>query len=223
MRPLLLAASAALILSGCATQQQATTSPDAARHLRVAAAAERSGQPEMALNMYAAAFEAHPADPEVVSRFTAALVQNGQPQRARDVLAEARRRNPGNAALTQAEARTLLELGEAERALQLFDAHLRLAPRDVRSLNGRGIALDLLGRHAEARMAYRAARAADPDNAAAAGNLALSLVLSGCADAAVAVLEAAPRSGATAAWLGQVQGFARTVSPASGDPQGAML
>ncbi|HEV7265143.1 MAG TPA: tetratricopeptide repeat protein [Falsiroseomonas sp.] len=219
-RSLALAVFAAILLAGCAAPgPQATPStgsgtPDAARQLRVAAAAERGGQIGMALSLYATLSEANPGDPEVAQRHGAALLQAGQPQRAREVLAEARRRNPTTGVLMQAEARALLELGQAAEALALFDAHLQASPGDARSLNGRGIALDLLGRHAEARMAYGAARQADPNSPLSTGNLALSLMLSGCADAAMAVLEASPRNASTAEWLGQMQGLARTLSPA---------
>lgn len=219
MRRFALASFAAVLLSGCAaTTDHATggaTSSEASRNLRIAAAAERGGQMDVALQLYAAAAEANPGDPAVASRHSAALLAAGDPQRALEALREARRRNPANPALMQAEARALLELGEAERALALFDQHLRAAPRDARSLNGRGIALDLLGRHAEARLAYRAAREADPRNPVSAGNLALSLMLSGCPDAAMAVLESAPRNAGTATWLGQMQGLARNLSPGS--------
>ncbi len=220
-----LAACAALMLSACGATPQRTTptaAADVSRNLRVAAAAERGGQSDVALSIYAAAAEAEPGNPEVALRYANALVQAGQPQRAQAALAEARRRHPGNAALMQAEGRALLEMGEASGALALFDQHLQSAPRDVRSLNGRGIALDLLGRHAEARMAYRAARMADPANSVATGNLALSLMLSGCSEAAMAVLESSPRDGATADWISQMQSLARSLSPVGGTDTEAM-
>jgi Flp pilus assembly protein TadD len=225
MRRLALAASTALLLAGCAgAQQGSSTSNDPARNMRVAAAAERGGQFEVALSLYAAAAEANPGDPVAAERLASLLIQAGNPRRALDALAEARQRHPANAALLQAEARARLELGEPERALALFDEHLRMAPGDVRSHNGRGVALDLLGHHAEARLSYRAARAADPRSSVATGNLALSLMLSGCPDAAMSLLEAAPRAANTADWLGQMQGLARNLSAGSGaDPQSAAL
>jgi Flp pilus assembly protein TadD len=224
MKSLAFAASTALLLAACsgspAQEQRPTT--EAGRNLRVAAAAERGGQPDVALSIYAAAAEANPADPEIATRYATALMQAGQPQQARTALTEARRRNPGNAVLLQAEGRALLELGEAAAALALFDQHLQSSPRDARSMNGRGIALDLLGRHAEARLAYRAARLADPGNNLATGNLALSLMLSGCAEAAMALLESSPRDASTAGWIGQMQGLARTLTPSGGSEAGAV-
>ena len=226
MRRFAILSATALLVAGCAGTQQpgATSGTDAARNLRVAAAAERGGQLDVALSLYAAASEASPGDPEVASRHAAALLQAGEPQRALDALAEARRRHPSNQVLLQAEARARLEVGEPERALALFDEHLRTTPSDARSLNGRGIALDLLGRHAEARLAYRAARTADPRNPVSTGNLALSLMLSGCPEAAMALLEAAPRNASTTTWLGQMQGLARSLTPGGAtDPQAVSL
>jgi Flp pilus assembly protein TadD len=216
---------AALLLSGCgggAYTASVTGGADVQRQLRVASAAERGGNLSMALQAYASAYAAHPADAEVASRYAKLLLQTGDPERARDVLAEARRRNPRDALLLQTEAQVLLEVGLAGQALALFDEHLRWARSDARSLNGRGIALDMLGRHQEARAAYRAARAADPQNPVITGNLALSLMLTGCTEGAAAVLDTTPRSVATSGWIGQIRGaapgFTAMRSSAAGDP-----
>jgi Flp pilus assembly protein TadD len=215
---------AAALLAGCASFQPGSApapGADAARQLRVAAAAERSGQMDVALSLYGAAYEADPANPEIAQRFSNALLSVNETMRAREVLVEARRRHPTDAALLQAEGRVLLELGEAEAALVLFEAQLARTPRDARALNGRGIALDLLGRHAEARASYLEARAVEPRNPLWSGNLALSLMLSGCHEQAEALLASAPRSTATNEWLGQMQGLARTLSPSGGPREGA--
>jgi Flp pilus assembly protein TadD len=215
--------AAALLLSGCAATQPGGGSTEAVnRQLRIAGAAERTGNLDMALQVYATAFEANKGDPELAARFARALLQAGNAEPARDVLAEARRRNPRDSQLMQTEARVLLEVGQPEQALALFDEHLRWSSRDARSLNGRGIALDMLGRHVEARAAYRAARAADPQSAVASGNLALSLMLTGCTEGAAAVAESAPRAVATSAWISQIRsaspGFAGLRGSTGEDP-----
>jgi Flp pilus assembly protein TadD len=124
--------------------------------------------------------------------------------------------------LLQTEARVLLEVGQPQQALALFDEHLRWSRADAKSLNGRGIALDMLGRHAEARAAYRTAQAADPQNAVITGNLALSLMLTGCTEGAEAVLASTPRSVATSGWINQIRGtapgFGALRGSAGGDP-----
>jgi Flp pilus assembly protein TadD len=224
MRRLATPLLALALLSGCAGGSRTTGSsaPDVQRQLRVATAAERGGNTGMALQVYASAYQSHPGDAEVASRYGRMLLQTGDPERARDVLAEARRRNPRDTLLMETEARVLLEVGQAEQALALFDQILGWSRNDAKALNGRGIALDMLGRHPEARAAYRAARAADPQNPVFTGNLALSLMLTGCTEGAAAVLETTPRSLATSGWIGQIRGaapgFATMRGAAGGDP-----
>jgi Flp pilus assembly protein TadD len=224
MRRLATPLFAALLLSACAGggHTGASSSVDVQRQLRVASAAERGGNTGMALQVYASAYQSHPGDAEVASRYGRMLLQTGDAERARDVLAEARRRNPRDPLLMETEARVLLEVGQAEQALALFDEILRWSRNEAKALNGRGIALDMLGRHAEARGAYRAARAADPQNPVFTGNLALSLMLTGCTEGAAAVLETTPRSVATSGWIGQIRGaapgFATLRGAAGGDP-----
>lgn len=203
-----------LLLAGCAGAQQGAGGPaggDAAAQLRVAAAAERSGQMDIALSLYAAALEANPGNAEVAERYATALLAAGEPNQARAALAEARRRNPSHRALAQMEGRLLLETGAPAQALAVFDSLLAGAPADVAALNGRGVALDMLGRHAEARTAYLAARNADPSSPLWAGNLALSLMLSGCPETAEALLATAPRNPATAEWIARLQAMARGI------------
>jgi Flp pilus assembly protein TadD len=221
-----IAALGLLLLSACASSgglPPPSGSADVQRQIRIAQAAERGGQLDVALSIYAQAAERSPGDPELAARHAGVLMQMNEPHRARQVLAEARRRNPADPSLLQAEGRALLEIGDAAAALALFDQHLARAPNDPRSLNGRGIALDLLGRHAEAQASYRRVLALDPRHPVAAGNLALSLVLAGCPDAASATLAGAPRSQATGEWLAQMQSLARSLSPSAPPAAGAEL
>lgn len=82
---------------------------------------------------------------------------------------------------------------EAERlseALAAYDELLTSNPQDIRALDGRGVVLDLMGRHTEAQEAYRAGLSVHPDALATRNNLGLSLVLSGDVSAAIALLRA---------------------------------
>jgi tetratricopeptide (TPR) repeat protein len=82
-----------------------------------------------------------------------------------------------------------LRTGAAEQALELFDRVLTRRPTDADALDGRGVALDLLDRPAEAQQAYLAARAVAPADLRIAGNLAFSFLLEGRAREARDVLE----------------------------------
>jgi Flp pilus assembly protein TadD len=87
-----------------------------------------------------------------------------------------------------------LALGEPAMAITSADQALALAPHDVRVLVDRGVALDSLGRHAEAQESYRAVLAAASRNVSARNNLALSLAVTGRYDEAVELLTPLARS-----------------------------
>src|SRR3546814_10753559 len=55
-------------------------------------------------------------------------------------------------------ARGLLEAERLAEALAIYDERLTADPHDARALDGRGVVLDLMGRHGEAQEAYRAAQ-----------------------------------------------------------------
>src|SRR5262249_32250811 len=95
--------------------------------------------------------------------------------------------------------RTYLAKDKPREALSEFEAVIAVEPKQLRALNGAGIALDLLGRPREAQQAYRAALAVKPDDPASRNHLGLSLALSGNYDEAVAELsQLNAGSGATA-------------------------
>ncbi|MDJ0391274.1 tetratricopeptide repeat protein [Roseomonas sp. E05] len=166
-----------------------------ASRLHVAAVAEQSGQGDVALSLYAATAEQAPDRPEAQLRYAHALLDYKQPEQAMEVLRTALQKHADDPGLLAEAGRVRLALGQAEAALATYKALLRKAPRDAAGLNGQGVALDLLGRHGEAQQSYRAAQAASPDNLAAANNLALSTLLDGRADAAVALFDTLDQPG----------------------------
>jgi Flp pilus assembly protein TadD len=84
--------------------------------------------------------------------------------------------------------------GQAEGALADYDALLSAQPTDVVALNGRGVSLDLLGRHREAQGSYLQARRVAPADLRTLNNLAMSLIIEGRASEAVGLLEGAARA-----------------------------
>ena len=74
-------------------------------------------------------------------------------------------------------------------ALEIFSRALVIEPRSVAALDGHGMALDLLGRYAEAERSHRAAVALAPGNFNIANNLAVSLLLAGRSSEAAEILE----------------------------------
>ncbi len=160
---------AAGTLAACANPGE-VRDPDTASRLRVASAAEANGQMDVALSMYGSAAARDPNNAEVQARFAAALMRAGNRAQAEQVLAAAVQRRPDDPRL-------------------MFDRVLARDARSVPALDGRGVALDLMGRHPEAQESYRRAQALAPDSISVANNLGLSLLLDGRPDEARAVLE----------------------------------
>ena len=183
-------ASACLVgflLAGCATD--GVREPDAASRMRVAAVAESQGQMDVALAMYSAAAAREPDNAQAQIRFAAALARGGNHSQAEQILAAAALRRPNDRALLVQLGRMRLRSGQAGEALTLFDRVLAADSRSTEALDGRGVALDLIGRHPEAQESYRRAQALAPNSITIANNLGLSLLLDNRPDEARAVLE----------------------------------
>ena len=197
-RTTILALLALVPLAGCAGGSSASLrEPDRESRLRVAAVAEASGQTDIALSIYAAAAAAEPGKAEAQAHFAAALLRAGDTARADEVLSRALSRHPDDPALLNQLGRLRLRTEATEAALSLFDRLLASVPRNASGLDGRGVALDLLGRHAEAQQSYRAALAVAPSSITAGNNLAMSLMLTGRPAEARELLQVlARRSGA---------------------------
>lgn len=84
--------------------------------------------------------------------------------------------------------RLALDGGRDAAAARHFEAALERDPDNVVAMNGRAVALDLMGRHAEAQAIYDEILARDPGNRAVLTNRGLSYALAGNPDRAVSVL-----------------------------------
>lgn len=83
-------------------------------------------------------------------------------------------------------------------ALGAYSRALQDAPGNLVAINGKGVALDLLGRHLDAQAVYRRALLNNPDDRTLRNNLGLSLVFTKNYDEAVTILTAlAEEPGAT--------------------------
>ncbi len=178
----------AVLLAGCATEGP-RGGLDAASRMRLATVAEAQGQPDIALSMYAAAAANDPNNTMAQSRFAGALARSGNRAQAEQVLLAALERSPNDRGLMVQLGRMRLRNGQAGEALTLFDRVLASDSRSPEALDGRGVALDLMGRHPEAQDSYRRAQALAPNSIAIANNLGMSLLLDGRPDEARAVLE----------------------------------
>ncbi len=179
-----------LAVAACALPEDASLrEPDASSRLRVASVAEANGQPGVALSIYSIEATTHPDDPQAQLRYAIALMQAGGLAQANEVLTRALQRTPDQPALLTQSGKIRLLGGDAG-ARELFDRALALAPDNASALSGKGMALDLEGRHDEALPWHAAAVKAAPDNLAIGNNYAVSLMLAERTGEAIAILSA---------------------------------
>jgi len=185
-----------LQLSGCTTDTgvydqapgagQLTFDADAM--LRVAERLRDGGDYMAALRMYRQVRE---QDPENVGALTGEgelLLMLGAVPDAEQRFRAARSLGDKSADTTAALARTLLRQDKAAEALVLYDEVLEGPDVSARAYNGYGVALDLLGRHDDAQLAYGSGLDLDPGNVLLTNNLALSFALSGSYGAGIRIL-----------------------------------
>lgn len=181
---LMASAAGYLLLAACSTprdhSQQVT--PDA--RLRVAQAAEDSGDHQAALSMYSLAANDPDADRQQQIKATDGMLRNGGMTGAKSFLERKIKENPDDPDLLAGLGAVQVMAGEADRAVATLSRSLSARPDDVRAMTNKAVALDVLHRHSEAQALYRKALARAPGDIAITNDLALSLMLSGQAELA---------------------------------------
>ncbi|WP_338665300.1 tetratricopeptide repeat protein [Pararoseomonas sp. SCSIO 73927] len=183
-----LLAATLLALSACAGDAPTSDRSTSRSMLRVGDHMLDSGELSTAETFYRGAAERDPTDPEPRLRLANLRARQGDPDAAMRAYMEAVAADPGNAEARKAAAGLLLRRGDrasAGVALDLLAPIAGSSGRDARTPRLQGVALDLLGRQAEAAEAYRRGLAVNPNDPALRANLALSLAVAGQADAAM--------------------------------------
>jgi tetratricopeptide (TPR) repeat protein len=92
----------------------------------------------------------------------AQMIEKNQFGEASAMLDQARKLDPSYAEVDYRAGLIALDRGDPSGALNLFDAAVAKEAKHARAINDRGSALLLLGRHADAEKAFRAAMLAEP-------------------------------------------------------------
>lgn len=158
-----------------------------AAFVRLARAAREAGDIASAAALYRNAV-AKGAEPSTSVEFGDTLFELASFDEAAKAYGSVAENAPARAAALLGLLKIELKLGRPNRAVFYADQAIALAPRDARAITGRGIALDMLGQHAEAQKCYREVLAAKHDDLAARNDLALSLALSSEFDEAIGLL-----------------------------------
>jgi len=167
-------------LSACAesidgaSSQQKYVSENPAAMMRIGEAAETAQDWAGADTFYRRAAELAPDLASASLAHARMTARQGDLDGALVGLREAHRLHTEDPDITTALGRMLAASKRPAEALAVFEDGLRADPGSAALLVGKGVALDLLRRHAEAQEAYRASLKIDPENTAARNNFALS-------------------------------------------------
>ena len=164
---------------------------------RVAASSLAAGDLATAAGLYRQAHTLDFENAEYLIGLGTTLAKLGQFDEAAETFLLAVKRAPGNVDAKTGYGNALIALDRPEVALSQFEAALSLR-EESRSLNGIGVAHDMMGDHVAAQAHYRTALVLEPANLTVRNNLALSLGVSGKHAEAIAILRRAvsdPRAG----------------------------
>ncbi len=156
--------------------------------MRVAQAAEDSGDFSLADSMYAQASADDPTDASAQLHYADMLLRQGKVMQARDLLLRHIRTVSDPGQLQSGLAAIYVLTRDAASAVAEYDKLLATRPDDMRLIVDKAVALDLQGRHDDAQALYRRALYATPDDAVVISDFALSLVLSGKTQEATALV-----------------------------------
>ncbi|HXZ69222.1 MAG TPA: tetratricopeptide repeat protein [Alphaproteobacteria bacterium] len=155
--------------------------------LGLADAALAAGDSASAIRMYRDLAREYPISLEPRLKLGAALLAANAPQEAARAYDGANAINPTYEGLCGI-GRVYLALRQPAYALHAFDRAAKIRPDDVQARNGQGVALDQLGRHAEAQKIYLTILEKEPSNIKVRSNYALSLAYAGKYDQAADIL-----------------------------------
>jgi Flp pilus assembly protein TadD len=180
---------ACCMLAACGSNPSSQqTGMDAEQRLRVADAAETSGDHSLALSMYSAAADNAPNNTALQLRCAIGLARNGKPGAAKELLIARLKAHPNDSDLLRGLAAIYVVQGQPSPAIGKLDEALAERPGDPSALLDKAVALDLQGRHADAQLLYRQMLARAPDDPVISNDLAVSLMIEGRTREAQAVL-----------------------------------
>jgi Flp pilus assembly protein TadD len=190
-RTLLMAGACLFALGACSkisetmlpTAEQSARAPspkiDANAPLRLADAAYQRGEYAAAAPLYAKASELHPGKWDIRAKLGFALFKAGEHAEAEKVFRAILESQPQHADARRGIAHAFLAQGEAQEAITVYRQAIEAGGSgDHRLYAGLGAALDMSGRHAEARKAYETGLKLSPNDPALRNNLAMSYVMS---------------------------------------------
>ncbi len=180
VRLAMLAGTAALLLSACATSPTTTGSIGATPDFSGAPAEQVQG----AIAKLQQAYKKNPKDRTTMLYYAAALRANGQAEQAVAVFDAGIGLYRRDIGVMVAYAKALAAAGRFEQAINVVGGAIDPTAPDWNALLVKGAILDQVGRNAEAREAYAVALRIAPQQASIHANLGLSYAMTNELDAA---------------------------------------
>jgi Flp pilus assembly protein TadD len=148
--------------------------------LRLADGAYAKGDYNMAAQLYFRAAELQPDNSAVMVKLGFALFKTGGAADAEKIFRVALEKEPKNPDALRGLAHSLVTQGRAADSLPVYRQAIAAAGKpDARIYAGLGAALDMVGKHEEARAAYAAGLKLAPKDFGLRNNLAISYAMSG--------------------------------------------
>lgn len=156
--------------------------------LRLGRNVEKGGDTNSAIDLYKQAINADTTSVEGHLALSRVYLEQGHRVQAKDVLLDAKKRRPTHPEVNLRLGKIAVHRNLPDEALVYFEDGLKELPGNVDLLNGKGIALDMMGRHEEAQISYRQA-INDSNEPFVENNLAMSYIMTGKYDEAINILE----------------------------------
>lgn len=156
-------------------------------------ARERIGREDMLTQMafWAGEYQTFPNDLVAAQRFADALRKGGRADRAAQIASEALARFPEDRELLNTYALSQIASNRPQEALRPLALLAQAEPDNWRARSALGVALDQVGRYADARRAYQEALALQPNDPGVMTNMGVSFLMEGEPEQAEPVLRQA--------------------------------
>ncbi|MEI7668702.1 MAG: tetratricopeptide repeat protein [Pseudomonadota bacterium] len=143
---------------------------------RLASASESAGDFPVAEKLYRQAFEKNSSPENIIELVDFYRRHNGTRQ-ALVILTKAMKDDPKNTDIMRSLANVNIDSGAAEEAIKILNNALLINKTDALLYNSKGVALDLIGKHKEARENFnQAIELAPEDSALFKANLGMSYI-----------------------------------------------
>lgn len=181
---------AAIALTGCSSAEEENMRSSASEQLlRPKTKSSVTPDSEAAYEYYIKTLERDPDNGAARAALADILEKRGDLIGAEAQIDNALAIDSRNADWLRTKGKLQIRQNRYEAARETFVQAVEVAPNDSRALNGLGVSLDHLGRHAAAQIIYRRALDNKSEDFASLSNLGRSLVLSGDYVTAIKVLE----------------------------------